>query len=347
MKINEMIKEKRKELKLTQEKVAEYLGVSTPAVNKWEKGTSYPDITLLPALARLLKTDLNTLLSFNEELTDNEIGYFANELVDVIQKEGFELGYKVAIEKIQEYPNCDKLIYTVALSLEGMLVMLGIEDNKKYYEQIEKMYERIANSEDTAIRNQAISMLISKHMEREEYDQVQELLDILPKHPFDKRQLQANLYIKKGKYHVALELLEKKLIEEANEIQTILLKLMEVHIKENKMEEAEHFANTSQKTAQLYDLWEYNSYMAHFQLALSRKDENQCIKLLKSMFAAMMNKWNINRSPLYMHIKVKEDNISNLEQFLSFFIAGVEKDKELEFLRDNPEYRKLINQYAK
>ena len=46
---------KRKELSLTQEQIAELLGVSTPAVNKWEKGSTYPDITLLPALARLLK----------------------------------------------------------------------------------------------------------------------------------------------------------------------------------------------------------------------------------------------------------------------------------------------------
>lgn len=35
--IGEIIKEKRKNLKLTQEQVAEYLGVTTPAVNKWEK----------------------------------------------------------------------------------------------------------------------------------------------------------------------------------------------------------------------------------------------------------------------------------------------------------------------
>lgn len=33
-----MIREKRKELSLTQEQIANYLGVSTPAVNKWEKG---------------------------------------------------------------------------------------------------------------------------------------------------------------------------------------------------------------------------------------------------------------------------------------------------------------------
>ena len=40
MKINEIIREKRKALSLTQEQIAGYLGVSTPAVHKWEKGVS-------------------------------------------------------------------------------------------------------------------------------------------------------------------------------------------------------------------------------------------------------------------------------------------------------------------
>ena len=37
MAMNTVIREKRKELGLTQEKVAVYLGVSAPAVNKWER----------------------------------------------------------------------------------------------------------------------------------------------------------------------------------------------------------------------------------------------------------------------------------------------------------------------
>ena len=73
-------------------------------------------------------------------------------------------------------------------------------------------------------------MLMSKHMEREEYDQAQKLLEVLPQYTFDRRQLQANLYIKQRIYDEALELLEKKLMEEANEIQTILLKLMDIYI---------------------------------------------------------------------------------------------------------------------
>lgn len=47
------------------------------------KGNTYPDISLLPAIARLLKIDMNELFSFREELTEKEIGQFVNELSEV------------------------------------------------------------------------------------------------------------------------------------------------------------------------------------------------------------------------------------------------------------------------
>lgn len=42
---------KRKEKGLTQNELANYIGVSKVAVSKWEIGQSYPDITFLPQLA--------------------------------------------------------------------------------------------------------------------------------------------------------------------------------------------------------------------------------------------------------------------------------------------------------
>ena len=109
MKINEIIREKRKALSLTQEQIAEHLGVSTPAVNKWEKGSTYPDITLLPALARLLKTDLNTLMSFQDDLSDVEIVDFVNELDQAVREKGYDTAFKMGIDKIHEYPACESL----------------------------------------------------------------------------------------------------------------------------------------------------------------------------------------------------------------------------------------------
>ena len=99
MKMHKIIKERRLALNFTQEQVAKYLGVTTPAVNKWEKGISYPDISLLPALARLLDTDLNTLLSFQDDLTDKEVAIFLNQVSETIDKEGFAAGYDLVKKK--------------------------------------------------------------------------------------------------------------------------------------------------------------------------------------------------------------------------------------------------------
>jgi len=50
--MGETIRARRRALGMTQEQAASRLGVSAPAVSKWEMGASYPDVTLLPALCR-------------------------------------------------------------------------------------------------------------------------------------------------------------------------------------------------------------------------------------------------------------------------------------------------------
>lgn len=52
---------------LTQEELAERVNVSSQAVSKWEQQTSYPDITLLPKLAKLFKITIDELFGLNVE----------------------------------------------------------------------------------------------------------------------------------------------------------------------------------------------------------------------------------------------------------------------------------------
>jgi transcriptional regulator with XRE-family HTH domain len=53
----------RKQKPMTQEELAEKMGVSSQAVSKWENDVSCPDIQLLPRLARLLGVTVDELLS--------------------------------------------------------------------------------------------------------------------------------------------------------------------------------------------------------------------------------------------------------------------------------------------
>jgi transcriptional regulator with XRE-family HTH domain len=56
-----VIQKLRKLKGLTQEQVADAMGVSKAAVSKWGSGNTYPDITLLATLARLLDANINEL----------------------------------------------------------------------------------------------------------------------------------------------------------------------------------------------------------------------------------------------------------------------------------------------
>ena len=61
---------RRKELRLTQEQLAQRMNVSPQAVSKWEN-SSYPDGELLPKLAKVLNISLDTL--FGIRIKDNDI----------------------------------------------------------------------------------------------------------------------------------------------------------------------------------------------------------------------------------------------------------------------------------
>ena len=227
MKINQIIREKRKELSLTQEQIAEFLGVSTPAVSKWERGSTYPDITLLPALARLLRTDLNTLLSFSDDLSDIEIKNFVNALDQTIHERGYDAAFQKALHRIREYPTCEKLIFSVTLYLEGALALYNVSESGQYREAYEAFYRRLAASDTPEIRDTAAGMLISYARNRGDFSKAEELIRDLPFSAIDREEQLAILYQQQKRYGDAEKIWERRVLRGAAEMQTALINLLE------------------------------------------------------------------------------------------------------------------------
>lgn len=347
MKINEIIRKRRIEKGFTQEQIANYLGVSAPAVNKWEKGSSYPDIVLLPSLARILDTDLNTLLSFQDDLSEKEVAMFINEVSETLNQKGFEEGYSLAMEKIKEYPTCDLLVINLALLLDGAVIFHGSKSpiDQQYLEQIESLYYRSAQSENPAVREQAQACLISKFMEKEDYLKAQEILDTLPKkNPVDREQAQANIYIAQGELQKAAKLIEEKLLSATTEIHGALMTLMEIALKEERIEDARYIADVDKQSATLFDLWEYNSYAAPFAFYTATKDKCQSLKILIPMLKSLTHKWDLNKSPLYSHMQTKEVDKTFGPMLQKAIIRSIFTDDESTFLKDSPELQKFIEE---
>ena len=63
MELKDRIAAVRKAAGLTQEQLGELLGVTRQAVSKWERGLSYPDVTLLEPLAAALDLTVEELMA--------------------------------------------------------------------------------------------------------------------------------------------------------------------------------------------------------------------------------------------------------------------------------------------
>ena len=97
--VGAFIRQERKKQSLTQKDLGEAVGVSDKAVSKWERGLSFPDITLLSALADVLDVSIVELIQgerFQEDKVDvNSIKEVVNMTVSYSDKSYQEKSRKI------------------------------------------------------------------------------------------------------------------------------------------------------------------------------------------------------------------------------------------------------------
>ena len=351
MRIGEQIKKYRKNEGLTQEQVANYLGVSTPAVNKWEKGNTYPDISLLPQLARLLKIDMNELFSFREELTEKEIGQFVNEL-SALSLDSFPKAFEIAARKIQEYPHCDLLIYTIATVLNGALTLSDLNDERKakYHAVIIEWLERKADSQDEKVRNSSIIMLAAKYVQLGKYEEANDLLNKIPDTVIDATIMKTNVLAHQEGTDTAALFLEGKLLQAVTNIQSYLYKLIEMEEETGNHDKAEAIAEITDHMVSLFGLWNYGKVVPHLLIAGYRKDAGKCVQLIKKILNEARKPWNMTESPLYYRYEdtVQGKAFSGLgDNFVRALFSEIENKEEYEFLRGNKELERIFEEYLR
>ncbi len=97
LKLGENLRRLRKERELTQEQFADAIGVSFQAVSRWENGTAYPDMELLPALSSFFGVSVDTLLGCPEVEKEEQAKALLEELHKVACKDPFDTDQVVAL----------------------------------------------------------------------------------------------------------------------------------------------------------------------------------------------------------------------------------------------------------
>ncbi|MBR3780848.1 MAG: helix-turn-helix domain-containing protein [Clostridia bacterium] len=121
IKIGSKIKELRKKQRITQEQLAEKIGVSFQAVSKWENDIALPDITLIPVLANYFGVSTDEVLCYDSTEKDKEIKRLVFESYK-LRETNPEEGKRILEEGLKKYPDNDIL-------LNNLLYVINYSEN--------------------------------------------------------------------------------------------------------------------------------------------------------------------------------------------------------------------------
>ena len=137
---SENIKSFRKQRNLTQEGLADLLGVTFQAVSKWERGESFHDITLLPVIAAFFDVSIVDLLGVDKAKNEEEILLIIDKFDNgkYIGAEG-TLGF--VTEAYKKYPSDFRIVVRYLHALINHC--LGTDGLLKHKKEIISVYNRI------------------------------------------------------------------------------------------------------------------------------------------------------------------------------------------------------------
>lgn len=132
------LKRFRQEKKLTQEQAAEQLGVSAQSISRWECGTTLPDVTVLPAIARLYCVTIDDLYRESSVAYDNYAQRLGSVFEATKQPEDFLLAeqeYRKLL-KSGDYTAEDLRLYGI---LHQYMMQLCMEKAEEIFDRVLKM----------------------------------------------------------------------------------------------------------------------------------------------------------------------------------------------------------------
>lgn len=158
--IAQVIANKRKEKGITQEELANYMGVSKASVSKWETGQSYPDVTFLPQLATFFNITIDELLDYKPQMHKEDIRKLYRRLAaDFAQKPVQEV-LDECRSLIKKYYSCYPLILQIGtLMVNHVGLLKEPQEASDLLTEAKALFTRCRQeSEDVSLTKQALFM---------------------------------------------------------------------------------------------------------------------------------------------------------------------------------------------
>lgn len=193
LRLGEKIKSLRKEKGISQEVLAQYLGVTFQAVSKWENGAALPDVALIPAIALFFGVSTDQLFDINLMEVEKQIDQICDEAVAHRETDPAKCE-QILRDGLKKFPGNDIL-------LNNLLYVMRAPERRE--EVITLCKSLIEGTKDDAVKYDACRILAETYKAMGEYELAKAALEQIPEIYFMKLQFQALLLEGEDIYHPA------------------------------------------------------------------------------------------------------------------------------------------------
>lgn len=259
MNIGNKIKQLRKNRGITQEQLAESIGISFQAVSKWENNVALPDISLLPVLANYFSVSIDELFDFSLEDTEMEIKGFVDEALKTRETNPFE-SKRILEGALRKYPDNDVLLC-------NLLYVLNYSENPD--ETISVASKIIERTTKNDLKFDALRFLAYAYKSKGDIKSAKIAIEQIPDINFNKLTEIAYLLSGKDKFEAAEK---QKRISFENLIQ-MMWKLAEYYEETSAFDKAVKETENALKLISVINHSQFDIYIDFFKKQIKRLSE--------------------------------------------------------------------------
>ena len=194
IKLGEKIRSLRKQRDISQEVLADYLGVTFQAVSKWETGTAMPDIVLIPAIASFFGISTDELFDYNRLENEKKVDDICNEAYkyracDPAKSE------EILREGLKQFPGND-------IILNNLLYAIDISERTD--EVISLCRSLIESTNDDTVKYDALRILAGAYKTAGDYSRAKDTVEKIPELYFSKLGVAAELLEGEDRFEAAM-----------------------------------------------------------------------------------------------------------------------------------------------
>lgn len=194
IKLGEKIKALRKQRDISQEVLADYLGVTFQAVSKWETETAMPDITLIPAIASFFGISTDELFDYNRLEAEKKVEAICTQAYhyrasDPAQAEA------ILREGLKQFPGND-------IILNNLLYV--IDTPERTDEVISLCQSLVESTNDDEVKYDVLRILAGAYKSQGDYSRAKDTLEKIPELYFSKLGVAAELLEGEEQFEAAM-----------------------------------------------------------------------------------------------------------------------------------------------